>query len=131
MTDAHPHRRPRFARGALTEAKIFDLINRTAIRDVVLRPQRLDQLELLAKTRNPRRYGNLELTIVVFAPDTDRQDRASATGEIQRCPLMRDHQWAVDRQHDNGGTDADAAGDRGGIGQDHHWIEAGAFVDSV
>ena len=68
---------------------------------------------------------------MVCAAKANGEDRASATDEIERRPLMRHHQRVMDRQHDHRGTNPDPLGNRRGKSQRHDGVEAGAFVDSV
>ena len=110
---------------------VIELIEAAAIIDLVLRPQRLDQLDLFAEAAHAAFLGHLELAVVMLPPKPDTEDRPPVADVIERRPLMRHHQRAVDRQHHHRCTDADPAGDRGRIGQHHDRIEAGYMVKRI
>jgi len=107
------------------------VVELAVIGDFVLRPERLDQFDLFTKPGHARGDRNLKVAVMVLPAEANRQNRPSSTGEIQRRPLMRHHQWAVDRQHHHRRADPDAARERGRVGQDHDGIEARPLVHGV
>ena len=110
---------------------IFHLEDLPAVGDLVLGPQRLDQLNLLAEAAHALCHRNLEIAVVMCAAKPDGQDRPSAADEIERRPLISHQQRVMDRQHDHRRTDADPFGNRRRKGQRHDRIEARAFIDGI
>ncbi len=131
VADPHPDRRVRLLHRLWRHRLVCEMIEAALIGDFLLRPQRLDHVEFFAKPRDAAFLRYLELPVVVLAADADAEDRPAVADIVEAGPLVRDHQRAVDLQHDDRGAEADFRGHRRRIGQDDDRIEAEHMVERV
>ena len=118
MADAHPDRQMRLLHRLRRHRAAFELIELAAISRPAAASTTPGSARPPRGTAVPgRSRGTSNCAIVMLAAEPDAEDRPPAAEIIERRPLMRDHQRAVDRQHHHRRAEPDRGGDRRGIGQ--------------
>src|SRR5215208_4687233 len=97
------------------------------ILDMLLSPERFDQLDLLHEPPDASIGGDVEGGIV-FPTEAHAEDRPTAAQVVERSDRMGHVDGAAQRQNNNRDAKADAVGDRGRVAEGHHRVEGEYMV---
>jgi len=130
MPDPHPDRY-RLLHRLWRHRRVVEIVETAVKGRLLLGPQRADHRQFLAEAGEPALLRHLELAIMVLAAEPNPEDRAAVARIVEAGPLMRDHQRAVHRHHNDRTAETDGGGDGRGIGQHHHRVEAKDMIQGV